>query len=96
MKETQSRSGFDKVTTYLGDVWRGVTAPEDVLSKRRKRIDGVMVATGTLGMAESLFIIRSPLIFAASFADMAIGMADLAYAGSQVRHASEGPAAGPK
>lgn len=84
MSETNHESSLSKAFTFLGDVWRGVNAPEDVISKTRKRIDEAMVATGTLGIAES-YVLKSPAIFAVSVADFSIGAADLARAGREVR-----------
>ena len=84
MNENSPTSSFGRAARFLSNVWRGIKAPEDIISKTRKRIDEVMLVTGVLGLAES-FVLRSPVIFVASAADMGIGAADLARAGEKTR-----------
>ena len=83
MKESKSRI-LDGESTFLGDVWRGINAPEDVISNIRKHIDEFMLVTGALGIVESVATI-SPRVFLASALDLGLGAADLARAGVKVR-----------
>ncbi len=84
MKENGESSSWDKTCRFLGNVWRGVNAPEENISKTRKHIDEAMVVTGALGFCEG-FALGSPIIIAASAADFGIGAADLARAGAETR-----------